>query len=323
MAIQGHESAQIAVIRRATGRGNPVAPRGADAHRRLAPVRNQPRRRPCGARGLQNKVPADPRTRAQDIADIRRDKNFEREAVTTSGALMPRLASVRGNVARSRRPRSREPPDARCFGEFKVVERGKNHRRVQFLTAKTIGRRAGNRASRCRGQNQVEPVLSRQQAIALPMSNAFEPAQKSVVEDVLSSSDHISGASGIRRQWQNCISLRGPHAAESRGYMVRGFARLRAAARQLGDAGVESRDAAKVSCSFLVDAQCASPAGTLLTLSMNRVWRGQSIRCAISLRGLGRRIGVLLIGDIRSIQGVEAGAPSSRCRKPDAHGQAR
>ena len=52
-------------------------------------------------------------------------------------------------------------------GEFRVVERGQGTPARQFTTAKTIAaeQEIVNRVGE--GQNQVEPVLSRQQAIAV------------------------------------------------------------------------------------------------------------------------------------------------------------
>jgi len=94
------------------------------------------------------------------------------------------------------------------------------------------------------GQNQIEPVLSRQQAIAVSDEHAhLNRAQKRVVEDVLSSPDRIQGLQGFAGSGKTASLSVVRDAAESQGYTVRGFAPTSRAARQLNDAGVVSETA--------------------------------------------------------------------------------
>ena len=111
----------------------------------------------------------------------------------------------------------------------------------QFTTAKTIAAEH-EIVSRVReGRNQAEPLLSRSQAISVADQHPhLNRAQKTVVEDVLSSPDRIQGIQGFAGSGKTTTLSVIRSAAESQGYQVEGFAPTSRAARQLGEAGVEA-----------------------------------------------------------------------------------
>ena len=83
-------------------------------------------------------------------------------------------------------------------GEFRIIERQLGLPGRQFTTAKTIEAEHEILSRMQQGQNHVEPILSRPQAIAFADQHPrLNHAQKSVVEDVLSSSDRIQGLQGF------------------------------------------------------------------------------------------------------------------------------
>ena len=203
-------------------------------------------------------------------------------------------AQVRGNL------------DARiASGEFQTVERPHIPGR-QFTTAKTIAAEH-EIVSRVReGRNQVEPVLSRSQAIAVADQHPhLNRTQKSVVEDVLSSPDRIQGIQGFAGSGKTTTLSVIRSAAEMQGFQVEGFAPTSRAARQLGEAGVEAgtlqgflartkrRDAPEHKHFYFVDES------SLASTNQMREF----------LSRLGPQDRVLLIGDTRQHQGVEAGRP--------------
>ena len=244
--------------------------------------------------------------RVRESLTFSRDKNFEREAVVDERALIRdglrrgmgevTYAQVRGNL------------DARlASGEFQIVERSQSVPGRQFTTAKTIEAEHEIVRRMREGQNQVEPVLSRQQAIAVADQHPhLNRAQKSVVEDVLSSPDRIQGIQGFAGAGKTTTLSVIRSAAESQGYQVEGFAPTSRAARQLNEAGIE----AGTLQGFL--ARTANPdaiqSRNTSTSSMNRASPAPT-RCASSLRGSAPIDRVLLIGDTRQHQGVEAGRP--------------
>jgi ATP-dependent exoDNAse (exonuclease V) alpha subunit len=191
-------------------------------------------------------------------------------------------------------------------GEFSVVENGKNTPARQFTTARTIAAEQEIVQRVNEGQNQVEPVLSRQQAIAVAdQQTHLNRAQRTVVEDVLSLPDRIQGIQGYAGVGKTTTLsvIRG--AAEVEGYTVRGFAPTSRAARQLNEAGVESETLQK----FLARSVDGNAPGQRNFYFVDESSLASTNQMRDFLARLGTKDRVLLIGDIRQHQGVEAGRP--------------
>jgi conjugative relaxase-like TrwC/TraI family protein len=306
--VEGHEAAQIAA-HSTRDKKKILSPKEVlDAHRNLAAqFGNQPEAVVRAARKrLQNKVqPTIPDNRAQESLTFARDKNFEREAVIDERVLM--RDGLRRGMGEVTYAQVRTNLNARfASGEFRVVERGGNTPARQFTTAKTIAveqeivRRVGE------GQNQIEPVLSRQQAIAVSDEHAhLNRAQKRVVEDVLSSPDRIQGLQGFAGSGKTASLSVVRDAAESQGYTVRGFAPTSRAARQLNDAGVVSETLQK----FLARSVDSNAPAQRHFYFVDESSLASTNQMRDFLARLGPQDRVLLIGDIRQHQGVEAGRP--------------
>ena len=234
-----------------------------------------------------------------------RDKNFEREAVVDERALIrDGLRRGMGEVTLSQ---VRANLNARLSaGEFELVERSSNSPARQFTTAKTMAaeheilRRVGD------GRNQVQPVLYRSQAIAIVDGHShLNPAQKSVVEDVLTSRDRVQGIQGYAGTGKTTTLSVIRAVAEAQGYTIEGLAPTSRAARQLGEAGVETgtlqgflargtnRETSEKKHFYFVDESSLA--------STNQVRE--------FLTRLGPQDRAILIGDARQHQGVEAGRP--------------
>jgi ATP-dependent exoDNAse (exonuclease V) alpha subunit len=197
--------------------------------------------------------------------------------------------------------------DARlASGEFQIVDRPLGVPGRQFTTAKTIEAEHEIVRRMREGQNHAEPVLSRPHSIAVADQHPhLNPAQKSVVEDVLSSPDRIQGIQGFAGAGKTTTLTVIRSAGEMQGYQVEGFAPTSRAARQLNEAGIE--------------------AGTLQSFLARAVRPGlreqkhfylvdeSSLASTNQMREFLTRLGpndrVLLIGDTRQHQGVEAGRP--------------
>ena len=86
-------------------------------------------------------------------------------------------------------------------GEFQIVERRRACPAVSSPPPKQSKPNRKLSAACAKGKNHVEPVLSRPQAIAVADQHPhLNRAQKSVVEDVLSSPRPHSGHPGLRRR---------------------------------------------------------------------------------------------------------------------------
>ena len=248
--------------------------------------------------------PANSFDRVRESLTFSRDKNFEREAVVDERALIRdglrrgmgdvTYAQVRGNL------------DARiASGEFQGVERASMPGR-QFTTAKTIAAEH-EIVSRVReGRNHAEPLLSRSQAISVADQHPhLNRTQKTVVEDVLSSPDRIQGIQGFAGSGKTTTLSVIRSAAESQGYQVEGFAPTSRAARQLGEAGVP----AGTLQGFLARSATTVPPDQRHLYFVDESSLASTNQMREFLSRLGPQDRVLLIGDTRQHQGVEAGRP--------------
>jgi conjugative relaxase-like TrwC/TraI family protein len=248
--------------------------------------------------------------RVRESLTFSRDKNFEREAVVDERALIRdglrrgmgevTYAQVRGNL------------DARiAFGEFQTVERTHMPGR-QLTTAKTIVAEHEIIARVRGGRNQVEPVLSRSQAIAVVDQHShLNRTQKSVVEDVLSSPDRVQGIQGFAGSGKTTTLSVIRSAAEMQGFQVEGFAPTSRAARQLGEAGVE----AGTLQGFLARTKAATHPEHKRLYFVDESSLASTNQMREFLSRLVPHDRVLLIGDTRQHQGVEAGRPFERLQE--------
>jgi ATP-dependent exoDNAse (exonuclease V) alpha subunit len=198
--------------------------------------------------------------------------------------------------------------DARlASGEFQVVERPQGIPGRQFTTAKTIEAEHEILHRMHEGQNHVESVLPRPLAIAFADQHSnLNRAQKTVVEDVLSSRDRIQGIQGFAGAGKTTTLTVVRSAAEKQGYQVEGFAPTSRAARQLKEAGIE----AGTLQAFLVrgqDNKRNPEQKRLFFIDESSLASTNQMREFLSRLGAYDR--VLLVGDTRQHQGVEAGRP--------------
>jgi conjugative relaxase-like TrwC/TraI family protein len=243
--------------------------------------------------------------RVRESLTFARDKNFEREAVVDERALIRdglrrgmgevTYAQIRGNL------------DSRLLsGEFQIIDRSRSQPARQFTTAKTI-EAEHEIVRRVRdGQNQIEPVLSRQQAVSVvDQYPHLNRAQQGVVEDVLSSPDRIQAIQGFAGAGKTTTLSIIRDAAEAHGHAVEGFAPTSRAARQLNEAGIEA--------GTLQGFLARSPNAATLEQRHFYLVDESSLTSTNQMREFLARLGpndrVLLIGDIRQHQGVEAGRP--------------
>jgi conjugative relaxase-like TrwC/TraI family protein len=242
--------------------------------------------------------------RARESLTFSRDKNFEREAVVDERVLIrDGLRRGMGDVTYAQ---VRGSLNARISsGEFQTVERAHTPGR-QFTTAKTIAAEHEIVTRVREGRNQVEPVLSRSQAISIADRHQhLNRTQRSVVEDVLSSSDRIQGIQGFAGSGKTTTLSVIRCAAESRGFQVEGFAPTSRAARQLGDAGVH----AGTLQGFLARSiPPRSPEQKHFYL-VDESSLASTNQMREFLSRLAPQDRVVLIGDTRQHQGVEAGRP--------------
>ena len=280
------------------------------AHRKLAAdFGHQADAVVCAARErsqLQEK-PANTFDRVQESLTFSRDKNFEREAVVDERALI--RDGLRRGMGEITHAQVRANLDDRlASGEFQIVDRNQSIPGRQYTTAKTIAAEQEILRRMREGQNQLGPVLSRPQAIAVADEHShLNRAQKTVVEDVLSSPDRIQGIQGFAGAGKTTTLAAICSAAESHGYRVEGFAPTSRAARQLSEAGIQAGTLqgflARTGHPDLGDRK------HFYFIDESSLASTNQMRDFLARLGPNNNDRVLLIGDIRQHQGVEAGRP--------------
>jgi hypothetical protein len=243
--------------------------------------------------------------RVRESLTFSRDKNFEREAVVDERALI--RDGLRRGMGEITYAQVRANLDARlACGEFQIVERPQSVPGRHFTTAKAIQAEHEILRRMREGLDHLEPVLSRPHAIALAdQYSQLNCAQRTVIEDVLSSRDRIQGIQGFAGSGKTSTLAAIRTTAEGQGYQVEGFAPTSRASRQLKEAGID----AGTLQAFL--ARATNPEvdnrKNLYLVDESSLASTNQIREFLSRLGADDR--VLLIGDIRQHQAVEAGRP--------------
>jgi conjugative relaxase-like TrwC/TraI family protein len=279
------------------------------AHRKLAAeYGNQADEvvRAAQARARTQTQDINPEQRVREAVTFSRDKNFEREAVVDERALV--RDALRRGMGEITYGQVRANLNARvASGEFQKVERPHSMPGRKLTTARTIEAEQEILRRVRDGQHQVQPVMTRQDAYQIAREHPhLNAAQKGVIEDVLSSPDRVQGIQGYAGVGKTTVLGVLRTAAEAQGYEVQGFAPTSRAAKQLREAGIE----ATTLQGFLAGTRESHPAGEqrrLYFVDESSLASTRQMRDFLARLGANDR--VLLIGDIRQHQGVEAGRP--------------
>jgi conjugative relaxase-like TrwC/TraI family protein len=249
--------------------------------------------------------PADERQQQAHAAlTFARDRSFEREAVMDERAIF--VDAMRRGMGETTYPEVRASFEARiASGEFRVVAGEKHGTGRQFTTAETIRAEREIVKTMQDGQGRAPQLMSVQQAIPLTDSRPqLNQAQRATIEQVLTSRDRIQGLQGVAGGGKTTTLVSIRQGAEQSGYMVEGFAPTSRAARQLRDSGI----AADTLQGFLARSRSTdSAAKHLYMLDESSLASTQQIRDF--LNKIGPQDKILLIGDTRQHQGVDAGKP--------------
>ena len=208
--------------------------------------------------------------------------------------------------------------DARlAAGEFQAIERSNQMSGRRLTTARTIAAEHEILRRVHEGQNRMQPVATHVEAFKTANGHPqLNRAQKAVIEDVLNSTDRIQGIQDYAGAGKTTALGVIRAAIEVQGYEVQGFAPTSRAARQLRESGVE----AGTLQSFL-----ARPASSDLAPERKYFYfvDESSLTSTNQMREflawLGANDRVLLIGDTRQHQGVEAGRPFEQLQQAGMH----
>jgi conjugative relaxase-like TrwC/TraI family protein len=308
--FEGHESAEIAAHSTRDRKGILSPAEVLAAHRQLAAEFGNQADRVVGearARGLEREAPhvEHRQMRTQEAVTWARDKVFEREAVGDERGIF--RDALRRGMGEIRYPEIRANFEMRqAAGEFQQVEAPKHASGRAFTTQQVLGAERDVVRMMRDGQNQAPQIMSIQQAIAhTDTYSHLNSGQRRAIEEILVSRDRVRGLRGFAGAGKSSTLIAVREGAERNGYAVEGFAPTSRAAHQLRDAGLT----ADTLQGFLARGQ-QSPGDTSRHLYMVDE---SSLASTKQMREFLTKIGphdrVLLIGDTRQHQGVEAGKP--------------
>lgn len=246
--------------------------------------------------------------RAYESVTYARDRRFEREAVTDERRLF--VDALRRGMGRAMYPDIRAVFEARlAAGEFRSIAGEKHATGRQFTTAQTIQaeREVVHRMQEGRGKaHQIMPIEK-----AIPLTDArrhLTSVQRAAIAQVLTSRDRIQGLQGVAGAGKTTTLQVIREGAELGGYAVEGFAPTSRASRQLRETGIS----AETLQGFLARETPAQSVGDPGRRHLYMVDES-SLASTKQMRDFLEKIGpldrVLLVGDVRQHQGVEAGKP--------------
>lgn len=240
---------------------------------------------------------------AQEAVTFARERSFEREAVTDERTLF--RDALRRGMGETTYGQVRASVEARlASGEFHLVSGQKHDTARQFTTAATIRAEKEVLQGMQQGQGRAEQIMPVQLALAHTAKySGLNSAQRTAAEEILTCRDMVQGLQGSAGAGKTTALLTVREAAEQRGYIVEGFAPTSRAARQLRDSGI-SADTLQ---GFLARFRQPGPERHLYIVDESSLASTKQVRDFLGRLGSGDR--VLLIGDTRQHQGVEAGKP--------------
>jgi conjugative relaxase-like TrwC/TraI family protein len=245
----------------------------------------------------------DTRQVARQAVTYARDRSFEREAVTDERDL--HRDALRRGMGETTYAEVRAGFEARiASGEFQLVSGHKHDSGRQFTTAETIRAEREILRQMQQGQGRADQIMPIQAAVAHTQKQQhLNAGQKAAAEEILTSRDVVQGLEGKAGVGKTTLLKSVREAAENRGYIVEGFAPTSRAANQLRDAGI-SADTLQ---GFLARVRQPAPERHLYMVDESSLASTKQVRDFLAKLEPGDR--VLLIGDTRQHQGVEAGKP--------------
>jgi conjugative relaxase-like TrwC/TraI family protein len=305
--FQGPEAAQIAAHATRDRKQTLTASEVLAAHKEMAAeYGNQPERVIAAARerAFTQTQGTVAQLDSRGAVAFAKEKVFEREAVADERVIM-REALRRGMGEVSFSEVQTEFQRRREDGEFRSVQGQKYSSGRSFTTPETIADERANVQYVLTGQGASAPILSPAAADRQATSREFlNEAQRTAIREVLTSADRIHGFQGLAGTGKTTTLAAIREGAEQGGYKVEGFAPTSKAAGQLREAGIE----ANTLQSFLARQKDADPASRhLYVLDESSLASTRQMRAFLEkIRPEDR---VLVIGDTRQHQGVDAGRP--------------
>jgi conjugative relaxase-like TrwC/TraI family protein len=246
--------------------------------------------------------------RVQEAVTFAKSRNFEREAVTDERDIMrDALRRGMGDLTHSQ---VRGHFEQRVTsGEFQITPCQKHETGRQFTTREAIAEELSTIKQMQQGRQAAEPIMRQDDAAAHARSREFlNPAQQKAIEEVLTSKDRIHGLQGLAGSGKTSALSSIREGAEQNGYAVEGLAPTSRAAGQLRDAGIPADTLQGFLARGGVERNAGDPNARHLYM-LDESSLASTRQMQSFLEKIGPQDRVLLIGDTRQHQGVDAGKP--------------
>lgn len=308
--VSGPEAAEIAARSTREKKQDVSAAQVLAAHQKVAvEFGNQPQRVVAEAleRAQHQQHEPDRNAFAREAVTYARSSLFEREAVLDERVLM-RDALRRGMENTTYSEVRAEFESRRERGSLLSVGAPKYASGERFTTPEMVEAERANIANVQAGKNAVQPIMSAEMAQNQASSKKFlNDSQRKVIEEVLNTGDRIHGLQGRAGTGKTTVLSSVREGAERMGFVVEGFAPTSRASAQLREAGID----ATTLQSFLSRGE----ASTARNSEQRHLYMldESSLASTRQMRDFLHRVGpndrVLVIGDTRQHQGVDAGRP--------------
>jgi conjugative relaxase-like TrwC/TraI family protein len=275
-------------------------------HRQIAEAfSSQPERVVEAARGRTHHTERDvPPKMAQSAVTFSKERNLEREAVVEERDLL--RDALRRSMGDGALTEVRSEFERRVHaGEFIEVEKKTGAPGRAFTTREMIGYEQDTIQVMRDGQNKYGALASFDTRRGIEKDHPhLSQSQRTAVEQILASRDQVTAMEGVAGSGKTTSLAVVREAAEREGYMVEGFAPTSRAAQKLGEAGIESSTLQR----YLTrsDEEHDGPKRLYVLDESSLASTKQMNEFLHRLKDNDR---VLLVGDMRQHQAVEAGTP--------------
>lgn len=304
--VRGAGAAQIAAHRTRDAKSALSAEEMFERHRALAEeFGNQPERVVQAARGKEHQIGREPmRAAAESALAFSKERNLEREAIADERDLI--RDALRRSMGKTTLAEVSADFEKRVAeGEFIEVEQRKGTPGRAFTTTQMLAYERDVIDAMRQGQGRYEAIASTEVRSEVEHNHLrLSESQRKAVDQVLSSHDQITALDGVAGAGKTTSLAAIREAAEREGYHVRGFAPTSRAAQKLGEAGIESSTLQR----HLVRGE-QSGEGQKHFYVLDESSLASTKQMHEFFHRLKEDDRVLLVGDKRQHQGVEAGRP--------------
>jgi conjugative relaxase-like TrwC/TraI family protein len=272
------------------------------------------------------RVIAAARARVHEIGQIAEDKiahvavtfakerNLEREAVAEERTLL--ADALRRSMGSATLAQVKADFEERIkSGEFIKAEKKANSPGRSFTTSEMIGyeRDTINAMSAGQGQHAALTNFGTRREIERKHAHLSE-SQRRAVDQILSSRDQVTALEGVAGAGKTTALAAIQEAAQREGYKVEGFAPTSRAAQKLGEAGMEASTLQR----HLIRTDQEHEAGKHFYI-LDESSLASTKQMNKFLHQLEQSDRVLLVGDTRQHQAVEAGRPYQQLQEAGVH----